>query len=215
MGISVDGRIDWGGGSDNPYYELVEQFGADADISGSNTILMAQFPDDPQKALGMLYDDWINKPSRPIHAIVDSKGKIKNWETIRRQPWWRGYVSLCSEETPRTHLEYLKEMGIECIVAGQQNVDLRTALEELNSHFHVQRVRVDSGGVLNGVLLRQGLVNEVSVIISPSLVGGISPKTMFVASDLETEEGVIPLTLNCVEKIRDRYVWLRYRVQEH
>ena len=153
MGISVDGRIDWGGGADNPYYELVEQFGADADISGSNTILTAQFPDDPQKALGMLYDDWINKPSRPIHAIVDSKGKIKNWETIRRQPWWRGYVSLCSEETPRTHLEYLKELGIECIVAGKQNVDLRTALEELNSHFHVQRVRVDSGGVLNGVLL--------------------------------------------------------------
>ena len=108
MGISVDGRIDWGLGSDNPYYELVSQFDADTDISGSNTILQAQFPDDPQAALGKLYEEWINKPSRPIHAIVDSKGKIKNWEVIRKQPWWREFVSLCSEETPKTHLEYLK-----------------------------------------------------------------------------------------------------------
>ncbi len=64
------------------------------------------------------------------------------------------------------------------------------------------------------MLLRQGLVDEVSVVISPSLVGGTSPKTMFVAPDLESEEGVIPLALFNIEKIRDRYVWLRYKVQK-
>jgi 2,5-diamino-6-(ribosylamino)-4(3H)-pyrimidinone 5'-phosphate reductase len=214
MGISVDGRIDWGGGSDNPYYELVEQFGADTDISGSNTILAAQFPEDPQIALGKLYDEWMSKPARPIHAIVDSRGRIKNWETIRRQPWWRGVVSLCSEETPIEHLEYLKEWGIDCIVAGKQNVDLRAALEMLHSRYGARRVRVDSGGILNGVFLREGLVDEVSVVISPSLVGGMSPKTMFVAQDLASEEGVVPLSLTGVETIRDRYVWLRYKVQK-
>ena len=214
IGISLDGRIDWGGGADNPYYELVEQFEADTDISGSNTILKAQFPDDPQKALGPLYDDWIKKPARPLHVIVDSKGRINNWEIIKKQPWWKGYISLCSEGTPKTHLEYLKQSGIHYIIAGKQNVDLRIALEKLNIQFGTKRVRVDSGGILNGVFLREGLVDEVSVIVSPSLVGGITPKTMFVAQDLETEEGVIALTLVNVEKIRDRYVWLRYKVQK-
>ncbi len=214
MGISVDGRIDWGGGSDNPYYELVEQFGVDTDISGSNTISTAQFPDNPQKVLGKVYDDWIIKPSRPLLAIIDSKGKIKNWEIIQKQPWWKGYVSLCSEETPISHLEYLKEVGIRTIITGEQHVDLRAALEKLNAQFGTQKVRVDSGGILNGILLRAGLVDEVSVVISPSLVGGMSPKTMFVAPDLETEEGVIPLVLIAIEKIRDRYVWLRYKVQK-
>ncbi|MFN8381506.1 MAG: RibD family protein [Anaerolineales bacterium] len=214
MGISVDGRIDWGGDSDNPYYELVEQFGADTDISGSNTILQATFPNDPKKVLGEIYNAWINKPNRPMHAVVDSKGKIKNWEVIRRQPWWRGYVSLCSEETPQAHLEYLKEAGISYIIAGKQNVELRNALEQLNLQFGTQRVRLDCGGILNGVLLRDGLVDEISVIISPSLVGGVTPKTMYVAPDIETEEGVIRLTLSHVETIRDCYVWLRYRVQK-
>ncbi len=214
MGISLDGRIDWGGGSDNPYYELVQQFEVDTDISGSNTILTAQFPEDPQKAFGQMYDDWMQKRSRPRHAIVDSKGRIKNWELIKKQPFWRGYISLCSETTPRSHLDYLNESGIDYIIAGEQNVNLRVALEELNTHFDTQKVRVDCGGILNGILLRDGLVDEVSVIISPSLVGGTSPKTMFVAPDLESEAGVIPMTLTHMEKIQDCYVWLRYRVQK-
>lgn len=214
MGISLDGRIDWGGGSDNPYYELVQQFGVDTDISGSNTILTAQFPEDPQKMLGPVYEAWIQKPSRPKHAIVDSKGRIKNWEIIKKQPWWSGYISLCSEKTPQSHLSYLEDLGIDCIITGEQNVNLRVALEKLNTQFNTQRVRVDCGGILNGVLLREGLVDEVSVLISPALVGGISPKTMFVAPDLESDAGVIPLTLTHVEKVRDCYVWLRYRVQK-
>jgi 2,5-diamino-6-(ribosylamino)-4(3H)-pyrimidinone 5'-phosphate reductase len=179
MGISLDGRIDWGGGSDNPYYELVDQFGADTDISGSNTILAAQFPADPQKTYGQVYDDWVKKPNRPRHAIVDSKGRIKTWEIIKKQPWWNGYLSLCSEATPQSHLEYLKELGISYIIAGRQNVDFRVALEKLNVQFGSRKVRLDCGGILNGVLLREGLVDEVSVIISPSLVGGISPKTIW------------------------------------
>ena len=78
----------------------------------------------------------------------------------------------------------------------------------------IRRVRVDSGGILNGVFLRQGLVDEVSAVTSPALVGGMSPKTIFVAQDLESEEGVIPLVLTGVETIRDHYVWLRYKVQK-
>jgi 2,5-diamino-6-(ribosylamino)-4(3H)-pyrimidinone 5'-phosphate reductase len=213
MGINLDGRIDWGGGSDNPYYELVEQFGADTDISGSNTILQAEFPEDPREGLGDTYDEWIQKPARPFFAIVDSKGRIKNWEDIKKQPWWKGYISLCSGATPQSHLDYLKEVDVPYIVAGKQNVDMRDVLEQLNLQFGTQRVRVDSGGILNGVLLREGLVDEVSVIISPSLVGGTTPKTMYVAPDLESEEGVIGLTLTHFETIRDRYVWLRYKVQ--
>ena len=59
MGISLDGRIDFGGGSDNPYYELVHQFGVDTDLSGSNTILRGQFPDNPEQIFGTLYDEML------------------------------------------------------------------------------------------------------------------------------------------------------------
>jgi 2,5-diamino-6-(ribosylamino)-4(3H)-pyrimidinone 5'-phosphate reductase len=73
-------------------------------------------------------------------------------------------------------------------------------------------VRVDSGGILNGVLLRAGLVDEVSLILNPCLVGGTSPKSLYVAPDLTSPEGVIPVKLTHVEQVEGDFVWLRYEV---
>ncbi len=211
-GVSVDGRIDWGIGEAGPYYAIVPQFGADADLSGSNTILKASFPEDPRSAMPELYDAFINQPGRPLLAVVDSRGQIKNWAIIKRMPFWRGFVALCSQATPKHHLEYLRQEGIQTIVAGSDRVDLRRALEALNERCGVKVVRVDSGGILNGVLLRAGLVSEVSVLVYPCLVGGTSPRTMFAAEDLTGPEGVIKVKLTHVEQMDKQYVWLRYSV---
>ena len=63
------------------------------------------------------------------------------------------------------------------------------------------------------VLLRGGLVNEVNVVISPELVGGTTPKSMFVAPDLTSTEGVILLRLLHLEHMKGDFIWLRYAVQ--
>ncbi|MGE5249415.1 MAG: dihydrofolate reductase family protein [Bacteroidota bacterium] len=214
MGVSVDGRIDWGLAPDSPYYDLVPLFNADTDLSGSVTMLTGLTEEDPAIAFAGIYEEWINKPFRPLLAVVDSRGQLKRWGTLKRQPWWRDHVALCSESTPKSHLAYLDEQQVQYIIAGEDRVDLRCALEELNARYGTRLVRVDSGGILNGVLLRAGLVDEVSVLINPSLVGGTSPRTMFVAPDLASEEGAIPLTLTHMEKIKDRFVWLRYQVNK-
>jgi 2,5-diamino-6-(ribosylamino)-4(3H)-pyrimidinone 5'-phosphate reductase len=86
------------------------------------------------------------------------------------------------------------------------------ALEELNARYGVRTVRVDSGGTLNGVLLRAGLVDEVSVLIGPCLVGGTTPRSIFRAPDLTSSEGVVELKLTHVEKLKGDVVWLRYEV---
>ncbi len=213
MGVSVDGRIDWGIGDAGPYYAIATQLGQDADLSGSSTILKATWPEDPRRAMPDLYDAFIDKPGRPLLVAVDSCGQIKNWDLIKRQPFWRGWVALCSHVTPQSHLEYLRQEGIETIITGEDRVDLRAALEALNERCGVKVVRVDSGGILNGALLRAGLVTEVSVILYPCLVGGTSPASMFVAEDLTGPEGVIRLKLTHVEQLNKNYVWLRYTVE--
>ncbi len=211
-GISVDGRIDWGIGEEGPYYMLVEKFGADADLSGSNTILKANMPEDPQSAYPDLYAAYAGRPGRPLLAIIDSRGRIKNWHAIKRQPFWQKFVALCSRSTPQSHLAYLRDEGVQTIITGDDQVDLRRALEQLNECYGIKVVRVDSGGILNGALLRAGLVSEVSVLIYPGLVGGKSPQTMYVADDLAGQEGVIRVKLAHVETIEEQYVWLRYTV---
>lgn len=210
--VSLDGRIDWGMMPGNPYYDVIRSFHADADLSGTGTMLSAPIPDDPQAAFGEMYDEWSRLADKPRLAVVDSRGQIRNWEFLKKQPWWSGHVALCSQATPAEHMKYLRDAGVDSIVAGQEKVDLRRALEEMNARYGTRIIRTDCGGTLHGVLLRAGLVTEVSVIVSPALVGGTSPRTMFAAPDLKSEEGVVRLRLLNVERVNEEFLWLRYDV---
>ena len=133
-------------------------------------------------------------------------------------------MALCSECTTQEYLHYLKERHIDYIIAGQDHVDLRVALEELNSRFGVKVVRVDAGGTLNGQLLRQDLVNEVSLLIYPSLVGGEKQSSIFCAPDLPAIaatiadpvtglQSVISLKLLHMERLTGDVIWLRYELK--
>jgi 2,5-diamino-6-(ribosylamino)-4(3H)-pyrimidinone 5'-phosphate reductase len=213
-GASLDGRMDWYTGDVGLYYELAARWQADAMLTGSNTVLAAYATQEmPEEDKGA-YEPPERTPDdpRPLLVIVDSRGQVRNWQRIRKEPYWRDAIALCSHSTPKTYLTYLQERHIEVILAGDDRVDLRLALEELNARHRVKVVRVDSGGILNGVLLRAGLVDEVSVIVDPCLVGGTTPRSIFTAPDLTSAEGVIPLKLTQVENVKGDTVWLRYEV---
>jgi 2,5-diamino-6-(ribosylamino)-4(3H)-pyrimidinone 5'-phosphate reductase len=205
--------MDWFTPDIGLYYEIASRFDEDAMLSGSNTILAMPTEEEPEEG------DEIAEPpetgadgARRLLVVVDSRGRVRNWPFLQKQPYWRDVVALCSGTTPQSHLEYLDREHVAYIVTGEEHVDLRAALEELNVRYGVQKVRVDSGGILNGLLLRAGLVDEVSVLIDPSLVGGMSPRSILTAPDLTSSEGVIGLRLVHLERFEGDVVWLRYEV---
>jgi 2,5-diamino-6-(ribosylamino)-4(3H)-pyrimidinone 5'-phosphate reductase len=211
--MSLDGRFDWMADDQGLYYETTYRFQVDAMLSGSNTMLEAQknlgnnkYKQEYTPAAKNLSDD------RQLLIVVDSRGRIKDWRVLRNQPYWRDVVVLCSNATPRDHLEGLRAQKVETIVAGDQHVDLRECLATLRANYGVSNLRVDSGGILNGVLLRAGLVNEVVVILNPCLTGGNSARTFYVADDLVSRDGIISLELRKVEELRDGFLWLQYLV---
>lgn len=210
--ISLDGRIDWMTDDHGLYYETIYRWPVDAMLSGSQTMLDAvDLTSDPSSPEFVPAARNFKDP-RQLLVVVDSRGQIENWPAIRNQPYWRDVVVLCSTDTPQEYLNTLREQRIEYIVAGKKHVDLRGALAKLRTEFHVETMRVDSGGVLNGVLLRAGLVQGLKIVLNPCLTGGTSPKTLFVAPDLLSRDGVIPLELRGVKQLRDGYLLLEYEV---
>lgn len=210
--VSVDGRIDWFSADIELFYELTSGWKEDATMAGSETLLKAyqdstDQSDEEPEIISTEKDD-----SKPLLVVPDSKGRIKNWRQLKRELYWRDAVAFVSNSTPKEYLDYLKNEGVEYIMAGENKVDFRTALEQLNEKYGVELVRVDSGGTLNGVLLREGLVDEVSILVHPSLVGGLKPQSMFRAPDLTSEEGVIQLKMINIQKAKDDIVWLMYEV---
>ena len=208
--VTVDGRMDWMLDDGFLYYRVMDRFPPHAMLSGSATMLAA-FPTPDSEA--DLATSPLEKPEGllPI-VVVDSKGQIKSWRQILRAEYWGDAIVLVSAATPQAYRDELTAMGIETIVTGEDHVDLRAALEALNARHGIEVVRTDSGGVLNGVLLREGLISEVCVILNPSLAGGKTPRSLFVAPDLESRDGVIPLKLLEVETLDENFVWLRYKV---
>ena len=222
--VSLDGRINGFPIDLYQYYELAATWKEDATLAGSQTFLSAasEAPPEDESALHPRRVD--PDDHRPLLVIPDSRGRIRTWHYLKSLPYWRHFVALCTENTPKDYLDYLKERHIDCIIAGEDRVDLRDALEELNLRYGVKVVRVDAGGTLNGLLLRQGLVSEVSLLIYPSLVGGETPSSIFRAPDLPAltsaqiaagagSEGVISLRLMGTERLKGDVLWLRYEIR--
>lgn len=210
--VSADGRIDWFAPDVGLYYELAGRWGENCTLSGADTLLMAQEDIPPEGEDAFLPPVVADNDPRAILAVPDSRGRIRTWHHWRQLEYWKYAVALVSRATPKEYLEYLNARHVDAIVAGDDHVDYRAALEELNDRYDVTVVRVDSGGTLNGYLLRAGLVDEVSLLVHPALVGGVSPRSAFRAPDLNAADGVTPLRLMAAEEVRDGIVWLRYEV---
>jgi 2,5-diamino-6-(ribosylamino)-4(3H)-pyrimidinone 5'-phosphate reductase len=229
VAASVDGRIDWIDVDLGLHYGLAARWRPDCMLTGADTILA-----DPGYARDTDEEEEAGRPAgrrpagealteeaeadvggsdaRPRLVVIDSRGRVGNWRALGDAPFWCEPTALCSRSTSADYLEYLERRGVAAIVAGEDRVDLRVALEQLAERFGVRRVEVDSGGTLHGVLLRAGLVHEVSVLVHPALVGGSSPRWWYPAPDLSGPEDVVPLRLVGMQKVGDDVVWLRYDV---
>jgi 2,5-diamino-6-(ribosylamino)-4(3H)-pyrimidinone 5'-phosphate reductase len=213
-GVSLDGKLD-NSVDTGLYYGLAGSWNADAMLSGSGTMLAAfaaqadvpaETADGPKQTL---------PDAVPYLVIIDSRGRIHNWQQIQAQPYWRQTVALCSQATPRAAMDEIEKAGVPCIVCGADRVDLGAALEELNARFGIVTVRVDSGGSLNGALLQAEVVNEVSVLVGASLVGrggasGLAAEAFFGTEN--SPANPIPLKLVHCETVGENAVWLRYTV---
>jgi len=208
--VSLDGSIGLKTADLAIFYGLASIWKEDATLVGTETILKGLEKVEPERPGDLKTWKVDPKDKRPLLVVPDSRGRIRCWHMLRRSGYWRDVVALCSRSTPVKYIEYLRKRHIGCIIAGPKKVDLRAALGALRSEFGVRSVRVDSGGVLNGLLLRLGLVSEVSLLVHPELVGGNRPKTFYLGPALP--EGQSTFKLFRMQKVKGGLVWLGYRV---
>jgi 2,5-diamino-6-(ribosylamino)-4(3H)-pyrimidinone 5'-phosphate reductase len=208
--VSLDGRIR---GFERPdiYYQSAGRYSPDAVLFGSNTVNAALEAYPPE-------EDTIDenpKPTpgdtRPLGVIADSRGTCRKLRAMRDMGYLRDVVVLVSDATPQAYIDYLCRGGFDYIRAGGDHADYHTAFEELNTRYGCRKIRTDSGGLLTSVLLAQGLVDEISLVISPCLVGEREP---YAFNDLGLPAN-IPLELIACEAVERDYLSVVYRVTRH
>ena len=214
--VSLDGRITGFNADVELYYELASKWDIDAVLMGSNTILVgfeAEFGDKFEEDLDFIIKRERNpEDPRPFLVVPDSKGRIRIWGELFKMPYLRDIIVLCSESTPKEYLNFLDERNIDYIIVGEHHVDMKKALEKLNQQYGIKSIRVDSGGILNGILLRQGLADEIHVLIHPELVGDKIENSIFIEENKNSLKSTIKLKLTHVDKLKKDIIWLKYKI---
>ncbi len=98
----------------------------------------------------------------------------------------------------------------------QERISLGEALEQLRDQFSCERLTVQSGGTVNGLFLREKLLDYVDIVVAPVLIGGKDTATLVDGPSLRGRDelsalGVLRLIDACV--LQDSYVRLRYQVK--
>ena len=90
---------------------------------------------------------------------------------------------------------------------------MNSLLEDLYSKYNVERLTIQSGGSLNGLFVRNKLIDYVNIVIAPIIVGGSDVPTLVDGESIKDESELnklLPLELLECDKLEDSYIELKY-----
>jgi len=194
------------------HYKVASRYKADANLIGSNTIVKGieiyggEIP--PEKEVD--YDKPDRDTALPYWVIADTKGITKGMlHTCRSFEYCKDVIVLISQQTREDYINYLRERDYDYFICGEERIDFKKALNILSTNYEIQKVLVDSGPILNEILISEGLLDEISLLISPTIVGNKSNKSL---SNLNFGNQNINLELLSYEGLESGLVLLRYKV---
>ncbi|MFA4955321.1 MAG: dihydrofolate reductase family protein [Patescibacteria group bacterium] len=101
------------------------------------------------------------------------------------------------------------------LISSVPELDLPNLLTKLKEDFGIERITIQSGGTLNGKLLREGLIDHVSIVIAPLLIGGATTSTLIDGEAIHSVDELKKLKaleLVSCDSLEKSFIHLRYGV---
>ena len=125
--------------------------------------------------------------------------------------------SLILVTTNKNHIAYsLIDKYDNLDILYYEELDLTRLLEDLYSKYNAEKVTIQSGGNLNGLFLRNNLIDYVNIVIAPLLVGGKDVSTLIDGEAISHSEELNKLkALELMEcnQLDNSYIQLKYEVK--
>lgn len=208
--ISLDGSLTGFIPEMELHYKIAGQYGPHAHLIGSETILAGI--DLFGEGIPEEHKSDFKQPKRvdslPWWVIVDSGGKLKGiLHTCRRFEYCRDVIVLVSKSTPADYIAYLKERNYQYFVTGDNKCDLGKGIDLLHDKLRISKILTDTGMILGNLLINMGIVDELSLLIHPLIVG---KKSYPAFSDIDNK---LNLELIRSENFENGCVWNVYKVK--
>lgn len=210
----LDGRIDCDVTekieTGDEYYDALNQLDCSSTLMGRVTMQMHYASAEPYEVQNdqPVGEECFNIAIRTKGYIIaiDTKGRLK-WP--HNQFDGMPLLVITSEDCPKEYLDTLTKQYISWIAVGKDSIDLKRAMEILRAEFGVERLSVTGGGNINAAFLKEGLLDEVSMMWCPGIDGRCGMTAAF--DGLTKDFPPTKLRLMSVEKLGET-IWARYKL---
>ena len=140
----------------------------DAILVGKNTVEQ----DDPLLTVRHV------KGKNPTRIILDSHGTIKNTSKIIKTAKNIPTIIVISQLVSKRNFSRLKNLPLDVIVCGKNQVDIRKLVPILCKKG-IKKILLEGGGTLNLSFLKNNLINEIIITITPFVLGSENSINLF------------------------------------
>lgn len=215
MLMSVDGKISTGASDEldvdkdfpkikgvkeglHQYYELEQT----TDLWSFNTGRV-------QKKLGVNEKDFPSKS--PVSFVLLDNHHLTEHGVRYLSAWSKAFVLI----TQNPHHPAFSVTEDNLHIIRQDSLNLADALKTLKEEYGCKRLTIQSGGTVNGLFLRNKLIDYLDIVAAPLLIGGKDVPTLIDGNAITSRDdldllGV--LQLESCEALADSYIRLRYKV---
>lgn len=145
-------------------------------------------------------------------VIIDNKPHLNKQGLQYLTQWTKGVILVT---TSKKLQQLAKSFETITVLYYKNSVDLKNLFTKLKADFNINKVTIQSGGTLNASLIREGLIDRISLVIAPILIGGKDTASLMDGESLKTIQGlkkIRSLELQKVRKIDNSFLHLIYKV---
>lgn len=159
-----------------------------------------------------LQDHLGDRRGRPLAIAVDLHGKL---DYAADEVEGDHVVVILGPGVSEAYLAQLRSNGVSYVFAADGEQGLKGALEAIGEGFGVERLCLQGGGTINGVFLKAGLIDEISLLVQPGIDGLSGIPSIFEYHGESGEQPAAGQSLRHVltKTLEGGTVWLRYLVE--
>jgi len=145
------------------------------------------------------------KKKNPIRIILDSSATISTTSRILKTCSKIPTIIVVSKKAQKKNLHKLEKFPIQIIVCGKYIVNIKKLLVILKKKG-IKNILVEGGGITNWAFVKENLVDEAIITITPYLVGGMSATTLVDGDGFSNIVKAIRLKLKNVRKMKNEVI---------
>lgn len=167
-----------------------------------------------QAKVGANQRTWDKERDDVSFVVVDNKPHLDRRGTeyfAKRSDNF--YLITTNKNHPAFELQ--NEYPTMSILFYENKVDFVDVFNRFKEEFNIDRITIQTGGTLNAEFLRLGLIDKVSIVVAPCLIGGKDTQSLIGGESLHNEEDlkkIKALKLTKCDVLENSYLHVQYDV---